>query len=108
VRTPDLEDLGTGSVNVVIFRDDDGGYLAWVAANSRGFVMNIRRSLNPSDARVHRARCWTIAGDPTHGKIWTGPYIKLCATELSDLDSWASDRLDAHIARCRTCLPTAA
>jgi hypothetical protein len=73
VRTPDLEDLGTGSVNIVIFRDDDRGYLAWVAANPRGFVMNIHRSLNPSDARVHRARCWTIAGEPTHGKIWTGP-----------------------------------
>jgi len=39
------------------FRDDDGAYLGWVAAHADGYVINIQRSLNPADARLHHARC---------------------------------------------------
>jgi hypothetical protein len=105
-RTP--RDAEPGSPNVLVFRDDDRGYLDWVAANPEGFVVNIRRALNPSDARVHRADCWTIAGEPARGKSWTGPYIRLCATELRELDSWATERFETRIERCGTCRPSAA
>ena len=98
---------GTGSADILIFRDDDR-YLAWIAANPVGFAMNIQRSLNAIDARVHRAARWTIAGEPAHGKSWTGPYIKLYATELRDLDNWAAERFQSRIARCGTCLPSVA
>ncbi len=45
------------AVSVELFRDDDQCYAAWLAANARGYVLNIQRSLNPSDARVHEAGC---------------------------------------------------
>jgi hypothetical protein len=35
-------------VSVELFRDDDCGYAAWLAANRRGYVLNIQRTLNPS------------------------------------------------------------
>jgi hypothetical protein len=63
-------------VNVELFRDDDQGYAAWLAANGQGYVLSIQRTLNPSDARVHHAGCRTVTGTPPRGRTWTGPYVK--------------------------------
>lgn len=41
------------------FRGDDSGYLAWTDAHPAGYVINIRRDHNPTDAR---------AGSDTHEK----------------------------------------
>jgi hypothetical protein len=49
-------------VSAELFRDDDHGYAAWLAGNARGYVLNIQRSMNSSDARVHEAVCRTITG----------------------------------------------
>jgi hypothetical protein len=49
------------------FRDDDPGYLSWVATHGHGYVINIQRSLNPADAG-----CYTINGQPSSGRTWTG------------------------------------
>ena len=71
---------------VMEFRDDDEGYLAWLVAHPDGYVINILRGLNPATARVHSAGCRTITGTPPRGGPWTGPYIKVCANELNELD----------------------
>jgi hypothetical protein len=89
------------------FQDDDEGYRGWVAKNRRGYVMNIQRSLNPADARMHHADCYTINGQPPRGRTWTGPYIKICATSISSLDQWAVARTGSSIRRCGTCQPPA-
>ncbi|MGO8889662.1 MAG: hypothetical protein ACLP8X_30825 [Streptosporangiaceae bacterium] len=78
------------------FRDDDRGYLAWTAAHPGGYVINIQRSLNPGDARLHRADCHTINGQPARGKTWTGPYIKICSTSARDLQGWTN----AYLSTC--------
>ena len=52
---------------------DDRGYLTWAAAHPVGYVINVQRNLNPSDARLHRADCYTINNQPARGKSWTGP-----------------------------------
>jgi len=95
-------------VSVREFRDDDGGYLAWVAEYDHGYVINIRAGLNPSDAHLHHAACRTITGQPSHGNTWTGPYIKVCSTSLPALDAWAREHAGAPIQRCRTCQPAGA
>ena len=89
------------------FRNDDRAYLDWVARNPRGFVINIQRSLNSSDARLHRAACHTVTGTPPRGRTWTGPYIKVCSLDLGSLDDWATRRTRAPIKRCGTCHPPA-
>ena len=82
------------------FIDDDPGYLAWLAGNPDGYVINIRRSLNPGDARLHRAGCRTLA----NGKgPWTGPYIKICADSLAALETWDWHKSPAAIKRCALC-----
>jgi len=97
-----------GADTITEFRDDDDGYRGWVAANPGGWVTNIQRRLNPSDARVHSADCRTITGTPPRGATWTGPYIKVCAVELSDLDAWAIKHVGSTIIRCGTCQPPSA
>jgi len=46
-----------------IFKDDEGGYLRWVALNPGGFVLNCER--RPSDRYLvlHRAICQTICSE---------------------------------------------
>lgn len=93
-------DVGVGE-----FRDDDPGYLAWLNLHRDGYVLNIARSYSTSGARVHRADCWTISGEHSHGNTLTGPYVKLCAQQLSELDQWATNEVGAPVARCGTCHP---
>jgi hypothetical protein len=90
-------------VSVELFRDDDQGYAAWLTANAQGYVLNFERSLNPSTARVHSARCQTITGAPSRGNTWTGPYVKACSASLSELDAWALAHASSAITRCGTC-----
>jgi hypothetical protein len=92
-------------VSVELFRDDDRGYADWLAANPQGYVLNIQRDLNPSDARMHRADCGTITGAPPRGRTWTESYIKACALSLPELDAWALAHARSAITRCGTCHP---
>jgi hypothetical protein len=46
---------------IIQVRDDDAG-LAWLAAHPEGYVINIARSHNATQARVHQAGCRTICG----------------------------------------------
>lgn len=87
------------------FRDDDRGYLAWTTAHPDGYVINIQRSLNPADARLHRADCYTINGHPARGQTWTGPYIKVCSTSVRDVREWAREHVRAGILGCGVCKP---
>jgi hypothetical protein len=87
------------------FRDDDRGYAAWLLEHAQGFVLNIRRSYKPSDARVHRAGCRTIRRANPRGGPWTETYVKVCAVELDDLDRWSMEHAGGPLPRCGVCLP---
>jgi ADP-ribosylglycohydrolase len=89
------------------FRDDDTGYLNWIAAHQDGFVLNIRRDLNPGDAKLHRASCGYVSGqNPLRGP-WTDRYIKFCSLELAALEEGAPPtRTGEPINRCRRCWPS--
>lgn len=92
-------------MSVEFFRDDDRGYADWLTANDDGYVLNIQRSMNPSDARIHKADCRTITGTPPRGRTWTGPYVKACSPSLTELDTWALPHGGSQITRCRICQP---
>ncbi|MCV7143473.1 hypothetical protein H7J76_30495 [Mycolicibacterium fortuitum] len=87
------------------FRDDDAGYLAWLAAHSHGYVVNIARNHGVSAARLHRAHCRTISGQNPHNGAWTGPYVKVCAEQLTAVETWASDTVRSAIPTCGICKP---
>lgn len=87
------------------FRDDDAGYLAWLATHPDGYVINIARGHNATQARVHDAGCRTISGQNPRGGAWTGPYVKVCAEHLAELEQWAIDQVGEPIPRCGSCHP---
>jgi hypothetical protein len=88
------------------FRDDDAGYLQWVTDHRDGYVLSIPRSHTRNAARLHRAACPTISGTNPHGGPWTGPYVKLCAQHLPDLQNWATETVGEHITPCGRCRPS--
>jgi hypothetical protein len=82
------------------FRDDDAGYLAWLAAHPDGYVINIARGHSSSAARTHHAGCRTITGANPAGGTWTGPYLKVCAEQLAELGHWAIETVGQPILTC--------
>lgn len=92
-------------MNTQQFQDNDKDYLKWVAENPDGYVLNIQRSLNPGDSRLHRASCYTITGTPPSGGPWTGEYIKICSIMLGALEDWARSKVGADIPGCGVCHP---
>lgn len=84
---------------VVEFRDRDDDHLAWVAAHSSGFVINIGRS-GRGLAAFHRATCGTITSRPPY----TRSYMKVCSQSLTALDTWALQRNGVAVSRCGICL----
>jgi hypothetical protein len=111
--TKELRELGLGigrdpnaDPDVGEFRDDDAGYLAWLAAHPDGYVINILRSHSANSSRVHRAGCWTISGEHLHKGGLTHQYVKVCAEQLAELDQWAINQVGEPIVRCKTCHPT--
>lgn len=82
---------------------DDDGYRAWVAVHRGGYVINIQKSFNPADARLHQATCPTINGEPARGDVFVGDYVKVCGLRRTDLDGWAADSLGAGVPECELC-----
>jgi hypothetical protein len=110
--TKQLRELGLGigrdpnaDPAVGEFRDDDAGYLAWLAAHPDGYVINILRSHSANGARLHHADCWTISCQNPGEGTCTGPYVKVCAEHLAELDQWAIDQVGEPIRRCGTWHP---
>ena len=87
------------------FRDDDAGYAAWLDANPDSYVLNISRNYYTSDARLHRADCRTLTAQVSRGVGLTGPYVKICAGYLNELEQWMADQVGKPVLWCGTCAP---
>jgi hypothetical protein len=98
-------EIGVQGPEAVVFRDDDAGYRNWLSAHANGYVINIARSHSVTASRLHHADCRTINGQNPHQGAWTGPYVKVCAEHLADLEQWATDNVHEPIAPCGTCNP---
>jgi len=91
------------AIEVEIFRDDDAGYLEWLAAHPAGFVLNVERNPRPNYLVLHHATCSTISGRPSRGGPWTGPYIKVCSESELQIAAWTGEHVGAPPKRCRVC-----
>jgi hypothetical protein len=85
------------------YRNDDGGYLEWLAAHADGYVINIGRSHRATNARLHRARCTWIRTQRSGGFLTE--YVKICGESLAEVQQWAADHVGEPIAPCGTCHP---
>lgn len=92
-------------MSVMIFRDNEMGFREWRDQNPDGYVLNTTRNPSPAYLILHRATCRTISGDPTRGKYWTRDYIKVCAANRKELESWADREVGAKPRACMLCNP---
>jgi hypothetical protein len=90
-------------IDVEIFRDDDEGYLGWLASHPTGFVLTVARSPRPNYLILHKAACRTINGRPTRGGPWTGPYIKVCSGDALKLAAWTGREVGVAPRLCTVC-----
>ncbi len=76
---------------------DDSAYLAWLAANPDGYVINAEPG-GRGYVLLHCAVC-------THMSKWPpfiGPtYIKVCSDSAAELDAWALQHRGAAAPRCK-------
>ena len=79
---------------VILFEDDDAGYLRWISEHPAGYVVNMRRWLDPDYLVLHRASCFSINRYPKMlehpGGFTERSYRKLCSSSLSELEAHLS------------------
>jgi hypothetical protein len=85
------------------FIDDDPGYLDWLAANPRSFVINSARNPAAAHMVLHRAKCGTIGGVPSRGSHWTTRSVKL-GGDQNELETFAREASGNEPRRCGLCL----
>lgn len=89
---------------VQVYVDDDDGYLAWLAANQYGWVVNAYRVPDSRYLILHRATCHTITGTPARGSTWTeGDFSKICCDDQTALKDWC--RRHGDPTPCGVCHP---
>ena len=87
---------------MIIFINEDEGYLRWIDQNSTGFVVNAARVPKPNYLILHRATCAHIANDKRSN--WTtSAYIKICSNSSDELNDWATNDLNGKLQPCGSC-----
>lgn len=91
------------------FGHNDDGYLRWLEANPRGYVLNVRRRPDPNYVILHRATCHSISSNRfPYGAFTHRNYRKICAVSPSNLSAAAraQGRTDGSFSkRCSFCSP---
>ena len=97
---------------VIEFADDDSAYLQWVASHTEGFVVNCRKTFDPTYLVLHRATCPTLRTyrgiDDNPGGFTERGYIKLYAESVAELEKYLmtlTGSTDPFSKRCSCCEP---
>jgi hypothetical protein len=93
------------SKDPVVFRDDDVGYLGWVSAHPKGYVLNAARSPSAAYVVLHRADCSTITGEPANGRSWTSQLLKACSDDPRTIENWVREKTGGMPKTCGMCNP---
>lgn len=97
----------------MLFDGDDAMFLCWTTEFPDGYVVNLRRRLDPGYVVLHRANCRTLK---THRNAENNPggfternYVKACSETVTDLEEFVADRFGIQrpffSKRCSTCDP---
>jgi HB1, ASXL, restriction endonuclease HTH domain len=87
--------------SITNFRDDDGGFFAWLEGNPDGYFVNSERKPKPTYLVLHRSGCPHFTGGSA--LQWTKDYVKFCSPDRGDLEEWAIGTVGGEVTLCRTC-----
>lgn len=91
---------------LVEFRNDDQGYVAWIEAHPDGFVVNTTRSHSRSYLKLHRATCRHVRVLQGGYSTWTsGEYVKACSPVRARLEQWAREVAGGELQAGCPCRP---
>ncbi|MGE5579018.1 MAG: hypothetical protein ACM3WU_03140 [Bacillota bacterium] len=85
----------------VTFRDKETEFRDWRRDNPDGYILNTTREPSEQYLVQHKARCWTISGEPSRGSYWTKDFIKICAGDRRETDDWVKQQRFHAIAKLR-------
>lgn len=88
-----------------IFNNDDTGYLRWVKANPRAYVVNTTKPALPNFLILHLASCPAVYGEAGVGNYWTAGSLKACSARRNELEDWAQNQIGGQVQACRLCKP---
>ncbi len=92
-------------MSVIKFVDNDPGYLQWLQANPRGYVLNTYRQPSPNYLIIHRANKGCVSKLQSGAQHFTKDYIKVCSLDLTELNDWARQNVGGHAKTCGNCRP---
>jgi len=79
-------------VAVLVFNNDESGYLSWVTRNVGGFVVNTRNVLDPQYLVLHRASCTAVLHhrnmERNPGGFTERGYQKICSLSADELHAY--------------------
>lgn len=87
------------------FVDDDAGYVVWLAAHARGYVLNLFPHVDSSELVLHRSSCRTVNRDLGTGRRWTDQFGKACSDDPVELARWARREKGKSVHACGACRP---
>ena len=92
-------------MTAIEFRNDDAGYLDWIAQHHAGYVLNRDKRHADRYLVLHTARCRQISMPRECDDAYTGQkYIKVCADAIEPLEAHAQAH-GGRLYRCRVCNP---
>ena len=83
------------------FQDDDQGFVAWLANNPDGFVINTKRKPKPGYLVLHRPSCRNLKSSSLLN--WTKDTVKFCSPSRATLEEWASSTVGGEVTLCGSC-----
>lgn len=91
-----LEAAHVSAQHVELFMGDDEAYQYWLHTHQDGFVLNVRRTMDPvAFSALHRASCSRIrgyTGVAQEGGFTERQYVKVCADRIAVLREWVRER----------------
>ena len=92
---------------MVIFINEDRGYLNWVKQHRNGYVLEARRASHVSHCVIHRAVCAQVKQSAAHKHVhWTtGTKFKACGLDREELIAWSSQETGLPARNCDVCQP---
>src|SRR5690242_80541 len=91
---------------MILFLDEERGYLSWVTHHRQGFVLDSPRKATGKHVTVHRATCELIKRSESKRTHWTtGSRMKGCSLDLNELQMWAQTQTGSMAALCSICTP---
>lgn len=91
---------------MIIFVNDDRGYLYWVTHHRQGFVLDGKRKPKVGHLVVYRSTSREIKSASSRRVHWTtGGKLKACCLDRAQLETWAGEETGAAAEYCPTCEP---